>query len=192
MSSVEIVDLVKYLAPILLPVLAGLLTLWLSNSHSRQLAQVERAHQEKLANATATQAATERRYEQRLRVVAALVDEATRLRDEALKDEYYGDKGPPSGYLDGPELEDHFRVLRQTLNEALLVGTSATRDAAERVARTTERYVWDWDSDDYTALDQALIDFRAAARKDLGIDGGTPEKAAPKPNRPSRRAAASG
>lgn len=54
MSSAAIVELVKYLAPILLPVLAGLLTLWLSNSHSRKLAQAERAHQQQIANAALT------------------------------------------------------------------------------------------------------------------------------------------
>lgn len=185
--SEDLVDLIKYIVPFLLPVIAGLLTLWLSNRHSQNLASAERSHREKLATSAAAEAMVERRYEQRHGVVMRLIDEATRLRDGALKDEYSGRQGgPPSSYLDGPELEDHFRPLRQALNEALLVGTEETRDAAERVVTATERYVWDWASADYTALDQAPIDLRAAARRDLGIDGGAPEKAAIKPVRALR------
>lgn len=134
-----------------------------------------------MSNLAATHAMVERRCEQRLSVVTRLIDDATRLRDLALEEEYEERRDPPSSYLDGPELEDHFRPLRKVLNEALLVGTSQTRDAAERIVKATERYVWDWKSADYTALDQALIDFRAAARADLGIEAGEPEKAASKP-----------
>lgn len=186
------VDLIKYVVPILVPVITVLLTLWITNRHSRKLARDDREHQKLMSNSAATHAMVERRYEQRLSVVMRLIDEATRLRDEALKEEYSERKGPPSNYLDGPELEDHFRPLRQILNEALLVGSAQTRDAAERVAKATERYVWDWDSDDYTALDQALIDLRTAARSDLGIEAGEPEKAAVKPPRALRGRLASG
>lgn len=179
----ETVDLIKYVVAVVVPAVVGLLTLWLTNRHNRSHAASERAHQKALADAATLEARTAQMYGERRVAFMSLIDRATQLRDESLKSDYEGERRP-SDYLDGPELEDYLRPLRQALNEVLLLGTKETRDAAERVRKATVAYVWSWGSDDYRTLDQALIDLRAAARADLGIEGGAPDLATGKPAKP--------
>ncbi|HWC22738.1 MAG TPA: hypothetical protein VG502_10610 [Flexivirga sp.] len=185
MSS-QTVDLIKYFGASVVPVAASLVTFLLTNRHARLMADADRAHQKQLAADAAADQRTEHRYTERLDAVTHVVDAATAIRDRALEDEYRG-KETPSDYLDGPELESYFRPLRESINALLLVGTQRTREAAERLQTATEGYAWSWESDKYTELDQALIDLRAAARVDLGIDAGGTEVASAKPAPPERR-----
>ncbi|WP_207556025.1 hypothetical protein [Intrasporangium flavum] len=186
----EAVELTKYVVAVVVPAIVGLLTLGLSNRHNRSQARAEHAHQKVLADTASQEARIERRYEERRAAYAALIDQASSLRQEALLLEFAG-KDRPSDYLDPPDLETHFSELRRALNEVLLLGTKETRAAAERVGGRTEAFVWSWETDDYRNLDHALIEFRAAARADLGIEGGAEEVATSKPAPPlTRRGAA--
>lgn len=181
----QTVDLIKYLAVALLPAAVGVVTLVLTNRSNQRRADAERVHQETLADAAARDARTERRYEERKAVYMRLIGQASGMRDTALRHEYEGDD-KPGDFLDPPDLESYFEPLREALNEVLLVGTQETRKSAERIRSATEAFVWSWSNDHYRALDQALIDFRTAARADLGIEGGVPEQAAEKPPEPDR------
>lgn len=163
----ETVDLVKFLAALTVPALVGLGTLALSNRHSRRQAEADREHQALLAREAAARATTAERYEERRQAYSQLVNVAVQLRDEAAEREYEG-KEPPENYLDGPELEGHFRSLTEAVNSVLLIGTSQTRSAAEKLATHVQSYVWSQSG--YRDLDAALIEFRAAARADLGIE----------------------
>jgi hypothetical protein len=160
-------DLVKFLAALIVPALVGLGTLALSNRHGRRQAETDREHQALLAREAAARATIADRYDERRQAYSGLVNVAVHLRDEAAEREYEG-KEPPENFLDGPELEDHFRSLTEAVNNVLLIGTSQTRIAAEELATRVQSYVWSQDG--YRDLDAALILFRAAARADLGIE----------------------
>lgn len=164
----EITDLVKFLAALIVPALVGLCTLAASNRHGRRQAEAEREHQVLLARDAASRGAIAERYDERRQAYAALLNVAAQLRDETAEREYEG-KEPPENYLDGPELEEHFRSLTEALNNVLLIGTRQTRRAAEEMVARVQSYVWSHNG--YRDLDAAVIEFRAAARADLGIEG---------------------
>lgn len=163
----------------------GLMTLLISNGHNRSLANAERTHQEIRAEAEARETRRERRYEERRAAFADLIEAATTMRETALKAEWKGEP-PPSDYLDPPDLVDYLQPLRNARNDVLLIGTKESRDAADKLQTATEDYVWSWTSEDYRKMDQALIDFRDAARHDLGIEGGAPDTPVAKPTRKQR------
>lgn len=158
----------------------GLLTLWLSNRHNRSQAAEERLDRATAAESEAREARTERRYEERRAAFTDLIDVATRMREASLKSEYDGHP-TPSDIFDWPQLSGYREPLREALSKVLLIGTKETRDAAERLRKTTEDFVWSWSTEDYRTMDQALIDFRDAARRDLGIEGGAPDTPSGKP-----------
>lgn len=176
-------ELAKFLAALIVPALVGLLTLVLSNRHSHRLALAERGHQARLARDAANQAAKAERYDERRRAYSHLVNVAVQLRDEAVERGYEG-KPPPEDYLDGPELVGHFQPLTEAVNDVLLIGTHNTRATAEQLAKEVQAYVWSQAG--YRELDRALINFRSAARVDLGIEGGEadqPEDLPPDPRK---------
>lgn len=163
----------------------GLLTLLATNRHNRAQANAERAHQQARAQGEAADARTERRYDERRTAYAGFIDVVTGMRETALKREWEG-RPTPSDYLDPPDLAGYMEPLDKAHNAVLLIGTKETRDASEKLHKATWDYVWTWTSEDYRHLDQALIDFRAAARRDLGIEGGAPDTPGTKPTKPPK------
>lgn len=165
-------EFVRFLAALIVPALVGLVTLGLSNRHSRGQAASEREHQATLTREAAARATVAERYEERREAYAQLINVAVQLRDEATERDYEG-KEPPENFLDGPELVGHFRALTEAVNRVLLIGTRPTRTSAEKLATCVQAYVWSQSG--YRDLDVALIDFRAAARSDLGIERDGPD-----------------
>lgn len=121
------------------------------------------------------------RYSERRIAYSTFVNIASGLRDNALEREWGGLTSPADQGAEQGDLVGLFKPLQEALNEVLLLGTQETREAAERLELAVTAYVWSWLNDDYRSLDQAFIDFRAAARHDLGIEAGAPEVATGKP-----------
>src|SRR5690242_11146726 len=119
----DTMELVKFIAALIIPALVGLMTLLLSNRHARKQARSERDHQAGLSREAAARAATAQRYDERREAYSRLVNVAVKLRDEASQREYEG-KDAPENFLDGPELAEHFSPLNEALNAVLLIGTS--------------------------------------------------------------------
>lgn len=130
-------ELVKFGVALIVPALVGLGTLALSNRHNRRQAEDERRHQARLTREAATRAAIAERYDERRQAYSQLTNVAAQLGADSVQREYEG-MNPPKHYLDGPELEDHFRPLVESVNNVLLIGTRGTRAAAEDLARTLE------------------------------------------------------
>ena len=151
--------------------LGSALTLHYTNKRS----QDERCHERHLAKETERSTRIENRYKERRQAVLDFITEALMLQHNTLQHQYEDNsqrdpRGAPDGYYDGPELENYFSKLRDLYQLVALICSDDTRTAAWDAKQAAERYVWTWDNEHLTALDEALDNLRTAARVDLGID----------------------
>lgn len=156
----EKAELIRYALTLGVPALIGLLTLTVTAFQANAMAK-----------AAARESRISQRYNERSDTYMQLASIVGEMQRSVFDREQQGRVAPADEQANMEDLIDDFVPLNTAVNRVLLIGTKATREASQRLEGATMNCYWS--GADAGKMQEALDDFFAAARADLGVENET-------------------